>query len=145
MTLKKWAILVPTIVLCIFFIVIAFNKTSKNVLLIKNGYFEGMKNKTVGELINIISYNKSKWKEIDQEKSDADIIIIAHWTNQYNKDIKFFFKLSSGSEFVKLVDIYFDDLSQGWIRIAFFLDIFRGLEQGKKLEKLIKHNTQKGG
>lgn len=144
MTLRKWVIILSTIVLCILFIVIALNKTNKSVSIIKSGHIKGISNKTVGELIKIISYNEDKWMEMGSGGDEKEIFAMAYWTNQYGKDIKFLFKLSNGSEFVRLVDIYFDDLSQGWMKIVFFLDIFRGLDQGKKLEELIKHNTQKG-
>lgn len=128
--------MVSTIVLCILFIVIVLNKTNKSVAIIKSGHIKGISNKTVGELIKIISYNEDKWMEMGSGGDKKEIFVMAHWTNQYGKDTKFLFKLSNGSEFVRLVDIYFDDLSQGWMKMAFFWIFSAALIKGKSLRNL---------
>ena len=133
----KPGIILALVVCTISIIMILCNRDSKHVAKIKSSHFENMKNKTVVELVEILSYGKAQWDQIELA-GDVTMVVTASWTNQYGREIKFMLIESHDLKFVQIKDVFFDDVSQGLLKAAYFMDIFSGLNQGKRIEQLIK-------
>ncbi len=114
-------------------------KEDKDIIWIKNNYFEKMPNKNIGELVEIISYGKAQWHKISSGATGDFFLAEAVWINESNEEIRLVFKFQREFGPIWLTDVYFNNISQGLLKAAFFLDLFNSLDQGKKLADLVKH------
>ncbi|WP_457571739.1 hypothetical protein [Desulfovulcanus sp.] len=112
-----------------------------------------MPNKTVAELVTIISSSKARWSEMELLVDNIPKkLVVAFWKNRKGNEYKILFNYpTSDNSYVSIYEIFINDEPQGWITIGRFLDIFGLLDQGlspkeafsKKLKEQEKNRKDK--
>ncbi len=114
-----------------------FFKGDARIVEIRKSRLENTENKTVGELIDIVSYGKARWKDATPEGAKSPVVADALWIDQYGKRYRFRFEKNPDSPHARLVQIFFGEQAQGFYTMGVFLDMFSALDQGKRLEDIV--------
>jgi len=145
---RKYILPLFLVTLAIISFLIIFPSKNKELEIIKNGHFEGMPNKTVAELVNLLSASRAKWSVMELlVDNKPKKLVVASWENIKGKEYKILFNYPSpDNNYVTIYEIFINDEPRGWIAIARFLDIFglldKGLSPKEVLNKQLKEQEK---